>query len=513
MFFLSRVSRSLTSLKFLIPATTAITGDSSSTIVLEDFGFPVHEWQQMNDPVMGGRSTGTFELKGGVGKFSGNVAIVPFLKAPGFIKVETIKGESWPDISSCEGLRFTARASTEYSGYRVSFGNNRPPDSFPYSYGYKADIELDMGVFLNVEVPFDLFTDKWDPGTGDPVVSCKDDIQYCPDEATKKDISTIAVWGEGVEGKVDLEIKMIAAYGCGASPSGAVLPSPPPPKLVSNLVSQPAPLVKSDEISIEDFSKALNTWGTLNDPVMGGKSESSVVIENGVAHFNGRCAIVPFLKAPGFITMVTGGYQTSATFPDVSTCSSLKVVLRTTVQYAGYYLSFGTARTHDGGHAMGYKTPLDIAASSEFTSLVLPFSSFSSKWNEATGKTEIECSEDPQYCPTIEVLEDMKTMSFWGEGVEGDIALEIRSISATGCGNGDFSSIIPLMSTKSSPHLISTSSLGFILGLFTSRMILFCCTLGFMLAYGMVMKRGQGQYDGLSTHEEVKLIVDDDDIA
>jgi len=35
---------------------------------------------------MGGKSIGTFTIKDNVGVFDGTVAIVPFLKAPGFIK-------------------------------------------------------------------------------------------------------------------------------------------------------------------------------------------------------------------------------------------------------------------------------------------------------------------------------------------------------------------------------------------------------------------------------------------
>merc|ERR1712216_714432 len=41
-------------------------------------------------------------------------------------------------------------------------------------------------------------------------------------------------------------------------------------------------------------------WTALNDPVMGGQSVSSVKVENGEMVFNGTCAVVPKLKAPGF---------------------------------------------------------------------------------------------------------------------------------------------------------------------------------------------------------------------
>eukprot|EP01083_Nonionella_stella_P053830 142236_1 len=90
----------------------------------------------------------------------------------------------------------------------------------PYTHGYKTDMSLGKDdQFSTMAFPFDTFTDYWNAGTGDAVVKCEDDDQYCPDDATKKDLSSIAIWGEGVEGDVDLEIKTIAAYGCADSHS------------------------------------------------------------------------------------------------------------------------------------------------------------------------------------------------------------------------------------------------------------------------------------------------------
>ena len=56
-----------------------------------------------------------------------------------------------------------------------------------------------------------------------------------------------------------------------------------------------------------DASPSLtHTWTALNDPVMGGKSHSTVSVSDGVLKFVGTCAIVPSLGAPGFITAQTG---------------------------------------------------------------------------------------------------------------------------------------------------------------------------------------------------------------
>ena len=74
-----------------------------------------HQWRQMNDPVMGGKSTGTFSVADSKGIFSGEVVDVPFLKAPGFIKASVVDmnpfGRIFPDISTCKNiaLRMTTR--------------------------------------------------------------------------------------------------------------------------------------------------------------------------------------------------------------------------------------------------------------------------------------------------------------------------------------------------------------------------------------------------------------------
>jgi len=53
-------------------------------------------WKQQNDPVMGGKSSGTFSITDGVGVMDGTVAIVPSLSAPGFIQAFTTDKKSLP---------------------------------------------------------------------------------------------------------------------------------------------------------------------------------------------------------------------------------------------------------------------------------------------------------------------------------------------------------------------------------------------------------------------------------
>ena len=184
----------------------------NNEIILESFSDPVHSWNAMNDPVMGGESYSTVTIQDKLGIFEGEVVDVPFLHAPGFI---TMRGEGeYPDVSSCDSLRLTARSSEPYSGYRISFGQKTVPGNH-HAFGFKADfnplVSSDMG---DIDIPFKDFTVRWNDATGDPIVSCAEDENFCPDVSTLQNMKTISVWGEGVAGKVHLEIESIKAIGC-----------------------------------------------------------------------------------------------------------------------------------------------------------------------------------------------------------------------------------------------------------------------------------------------------------
>lgn len=70
-------NKSFATLLVLAPVVAAsidsIGADDGTTILLESFDNPKHEWKEMNDPVMGGRSTGTFTIADNVGRFEGEV--------------------------------------------------------------------------------------------------------------------------------------------------------------------------------------------------------------------------------------------------------------------------------------------------------------------------------------------------------------------------------------------------------------------------------------------------------
>jgi len=191
-------------------------------------------FKELNDPVMGGQSTGTWHVDtaGRFGVFDGEVVNVPSLKAPGFIKAAA--DGSFPDASSALGgdLVLMVRTSTpEFKGFKVSLaaGTLSPAyacsggGSIPLSRGcFKADFTVSAGSdFTSVRIPFTSFSDKWSPATGEHTSNCSSDKTVCPSAATLKGIKRVEVWAEGADGKAHLEVQSIYAE----APSTAQAPS------------------------------------------------------------------------------------------------------------------------------------------------------------------------------------------------------------------------------------------------------------------------------------------------
>uniref|UniRef100_A0A7S3QB97 NADH:ubiquinone oxidoreductase intermediate-associated protein 30 domain-containing protein n=1 Tax=Chaetoceros debilis TaxID=122233 RepID=A0A7S3QB97_9STRA len=183
-------------------------------IRIESWPDPRHAWFALNDPVMGGQSTSTVDVKDDVAVFTGEVVDVPFLQAPGFIKMETRGGE-FPDVSHCKALKIKMRTPTDYSGLHVTFGVHHAEETMPFVRGYKAPIKIGKSKkFGTVKVPFEDFSDNWDPKTGEIVVECKENSKHCPDEATLRYMTTFSIMGEGEDGEVHVEVMSIDATDC-----------------------------------------------------------------------------------------------------------------------------------------------------------------------------------------------------------------------------------------------------------------------------------------------------------
>ena len=131
---------------------------------------------EMNDPVMGGKSTGDFTVDTArkVGVFAGEVVDVPKLKAPGFLKASTSAGYfakgNFADARGSTHLVLRVRSLTPYAGYKVSLGHNY----FPILKDYKADFTA-TSEWSDVMIPFTAFSDNWSSYTGEAITTCAKD--------------------------------------------------------------------------------------------------------------------------------------------------------------------------------------------------------------------------------------------------------------------------------------------------------------------------------------------------
>jgi len=185
-----------------------------------------YKFHVLNDPVMGGVSTGTFEVdeENDIGIFNGTVKIVPSLQAPGFLSFEA--DGKFADASSTisGGIALRLRTSTpEYTGFRMVFAANaispgsscRWGGQIPFTGGcFKSKFNVppsNENEFVDIEVPFTTFSDHWDGATGEHTKECSEDPKVCPTADDLGNIQKISIMAEGVAGDIHLEVLSISA--------------------------------------------------------------------------------------------------------------------------------------------------------------------------------------------------------------------------------------------------------------------------------------------------------------
>merc|ERR1711920_990096 len=170
------------------------------------------------------------------GMFTGKVAIVSSLNAPGFAKILGAKSDfTFADITGYDNVAIRLKSSTpDYKGFKIEFAAPGIPKTSTFSGGsYKADFNLTSSTdWQVVEVPLTQFSydhsdytgrcDSKDPKslfhpTGQQHYCCdKSGLQpskpeVCVDSKYLKQIDSLGVWAEGVAGDFNLEIDWIGA--------------------------------------------------------------------------------------------------------------------------------------------------------------------------------------------------------------------------------------------------------------------------------------------------------------
>jgi hypothetical protein len=362
-------------------------------------------WQTVNDPVMGGQSKSNFEVDAEhhLGVWAGEVKIVPFLKAPGFCNLQSPglgKTADFPDLSDAKGIKVRAREATA-SGLKnfnmmiMTSGAKHFFKQGVYSANFTVTGDMDDHV-----VNWADFQCTW---RGEKVT-------WCPDltsQLSKIDNLGLGTAFPGTAGPFNLEIQAISGVPTVAS-------------------------VDAEYVELASFDgKAPHKWHSENDPVMGGRSSSTVKTSQSYADYKGTTAIVPALGAPGFTIAMTEGFPLLSRFPDASSMDGITVSVRQVASnFTGYKIAFCDSRINFYRCQMeSFKADLPVPASatanSEFQDVFVPWSKFSDKWNAATGK---HTAENP---PTASSLKSITQLQVWTEAVEGDFHLQFQYVRAS----------------------------------------------------------------------------------
>jgi len=217
-------------------------------------------------------------------------------------------------------------------------------------------------------------------------------------------------------------------------------------------VDQPAQGQRG-HVTLATFDGAEGTtysWRDTNDPVMGGQSHSSFEVEGSEGHFKGTCAIVPFLKAPGFCKATTqhSFFGPAPHFADASPFINGALYLdveTTTPGYEGFKVAFGAKNAKRPPGSMHFGSPTFKAGfsvpSEHRTTVKVPFKDFSVDWSDYTGRCDTKdpksgfqhrccSSEHPEVCPGAQHLAEITSLELWAEGAAGDFDLKVFSIGA-----------------------------------------------------------------------------------
>ena len=193
-----------------------------------------------------------------------------------------------------------------------------------------------------------------------------------------------------------------------------LLPQPQP---------QAAAAAAAAALALVTFDGAAGTthkWEAVNDPVMGGQSNSTFTVAGGVGVFDGEVKIVPALKAAGFCNAETAG---KSAFPDASAFDALSFKVRNTGHLTGVQL---TVTTKDSGGVLrhgDYQGSFTVPSDGKVHDAVVPWKDFTCNWRGE----KIKC---PDMQGEMAKIEQVGLSFGQAPNVPGQFHIEIMSVSA-----------------------------------------------------------------------------------
>lgn len=221
--------------------------------------------------------------------------------------------------------------------------------------------------------------------------------------------------------RVGLAAVCMVAVACGAAPAAATTP--------------PIPAATA----LATFDGAQGTtwdWRLVNDPVMGGVSNSTFSITGGVMAWHGAVKVVPKLKAPGFCNLETQRFGRANSV--AATTHFVMRVRSSTPQYYGFKVSFAALTLNP--QFASFKANYNVTVGNEWSLVSIPWDQFSNDWSAFTGDCDTTdptgqvhhcCSAaHPDVCPKPADLAHIQGLGLWAEGTAGQFTLEVDFIGA-----------------------------------------------------------------------------------
>jgi len=169
-----------------------------------------------------------------------------------------------------------------------------------------------------------------------------------------------------------------------------------------------------------DSDSTEHPWTTINDPVMGGASTSTITVSSGLGVWEGEVRVVDSLGAPGFCTLRTGNLGDEQHFPDPTGTDYLTVRMEgaSGLPVESFSAEISVSGVTDREHM--YQAHLSDEYCCEMSCQV-PWSVFQLSWRG-------QKIDGP---PLSENLDKISSIGLGTSGTAGEFSLSINSFSGT----------------------------------------------------------------------------------
>lgn len=185
-----------------------------------------------------------------------------------------------------------------------------------------------------------------------------------------------------------------------------------------------------------EFTDSSSPWIVTNDPVMGGVSNSTFTVVDGLGVFAGEVKNVPYLHAPGTCQSEAAKFAPV----DCNAFDAIEIRLESNgalkqfqASWSGPFVPKPAGSPHYRKNA--YKATFNVTGTGALETLVVPMAAFTSSYSTYTGgctdHDAVCCSpQNPEVCPSPKTKSAVTDFGIDAQGTLGKFELRIKSIRA-----------------------------------------------------------------------------------